>query len=127
MVADDFHSLDDGGFLDDLRQLIKDARGSNPRLALAAVRALEKEVEWLLVRGVRLARNNDYDWGRIGRLLGVSRQAARQRFDRLAPKTGPLPPTRGLTPMELHVRAVAETAQKVRRQREFEDDDPVFW
>jgi len=28
------------------------------------------------------ARDNDYDWGRIGRLLNVSRQAARQRdFD----------------------------------------------
>lgn len=113
--------------MQDLRELINDARCSNPRLALAAVHALEKEVEWLFVRVVRLARSNGYDWGRIGRLLGVSRQAARQRFDRLAPKTGPLPPTRGLTPMERHIRAVAETAQDVRRQRELEDDDPVFW
>lgn len=126
MVADDFQP-DDGGLVQDLRQLISDARGSNPRLALAAVRALEKEVEWLLVRVVRLARSNGYDWGRIGRLLGVSRQAARQRFDRLAPKTGPLPPTRGLTPMQRHARAIAETTEDLRRRREFEGDDPVFW
>ena len=91
------------------------------------MRALEEEVDWLLVRVVRLARDNGYDWGRIGRLLGVSRQAVRQRFDRLAPKTGPLPPTRGFTPMERHIRENAEMTQDLRRQREFEADDPMLW
>jgi len=113
--------------MNDLRQLFSDARGSNPRLALAAVRALEQEVDWLLVRVVRLARDAGYDWGRIGRLLGVSRQATRQRFDRWMPKVGPLPPSRGLTPMERHVRETAETTQDLRRRREFEGDDPMLW
>ena len=113
--------------MEDLRQLFRDARGSSPRLALAAMRALEKEFDWLLVRAVRLARDNGYDWGRIGRLLGVSRQAVRQRFDRLAPKAGPLPPSRGITPMERHIRELAEDTQDLRRQREFEGNDPMLW
>jgi len=45
----------------DLAQLLRDAGGSNPRLALAAVKALEAEHEWLLVRAVRLARAEGYD------------------------------------------------------------------
>ena len=113
--------------MEDLRQLFRDARGSNPRLALGAARALQSELDWLLVRVVRLARDNGYDWGRIGRLLGVSRQAARQRFDRLAPKTSPLPPSRGLTPMERHAREIAEITEDLRRQRELERDDPMLW
>lgn len=113
--------------MEDMRRLFRDARGSNPRLALAAVHALERELDWLLVRVVRLARDNGYDWGRIGRLLGVSRQAARQRFDRLAPHVGPLPPTRGLTPMERSVRENAETTEDLRRQREFESVNPMLW
>jgi len=73
------------------------------------------------------ARDNDYDWGRIGRLLNVSRQAARQRFNRLAPKMGPLPPARGLTPMERHGMEIAESTENLRRQRDFDGDDPMLW
>ena len=46
----------------------------------------------LMVRAERLARAAGYDWGRIGRLLGRSRQSVRQRFEYLAPLVGPLPP-----------------------------------
>ena len=53
-----------------LRFLLHDAGGSNPRLALAAVRALADETEWLLVRAVRLARAEGCNWAQIGRLLG---------------------------------------------------------
>lgn len=113
----------------DLRTLIRDAGGSDPRLALASTRALQEEVEWLLVRAVRLARQDGFDWGRIGRLLGVSRQAARQRFQSLAPKVGgPLPPhLAGRTPWEAHVIRINESSADVRRRAEFEGDDPIFW
>lgn len=112
----------------DLAQLLRDAGGSNPRLALAAVKALEAEHEWLLVRAVRLARAEGYDWGRIGRLLGVTRQAARQRFERLAPLVGPTPPhTRGRTPWEAHAADVTASIDDVRRRREFESGDAAFW
>lgn len=111
-----------------VRQLVVDAGGSNPRLALASVKALEDELDWLLVRAVRLARAEGYDWARIGRLLGVSRQGARKRFESLAPLMGPLPPhTRGRTPWERQATDLAEQAADVRRRAEFESGDPVFW
>ncbi len=69
-----------------------DPRSADPRIALAGVKFMGEEYEWLLVRAVRLARASGYDWGRIGRLLGRSRQSVRERFDRLAPLVGPLPP-----------------------------------
>ena len=112
-----------------LDSLIRRAGGSDPRLALAAVRVLQREVEWLLVRAVRLARQEGYDWGRIGRLLGVSRQAARQRFERLAPTVGgPLPPhLRGRTVIERDAAELAETRADLARRRAFDGDDPVLW
>lgn len=63
------------------------------------------------------------------RLLGVSRQAARQRFQSLAPKVGsPLPPhLAGRTPWEADVIRINESSADVRRRAEFEGDDPIFW
>ena len=112
----------------ELRQMMADAQGKDPRLALSAVRALAEETDWLLVRAVRLARDDGYDWGRISRLLGVSRQAARQRFERLAPLAGPTSPrTRGRTLWERDAIELAEESADLRRRREFESGDAVFW
>lgn len=112
----------------DLGQLLRDAASANPRLALASVKALGDEQEWLLVRAVKLARAAGYDWGRIGRLLGVTRQSARRRFERLAPLVGPTPPhTRGRTPWQSHAAELASSREDVRRRREFESGDAVFW
>lgn len=112
----------------ELAQLLKDASGSNPRLALASVKALQDEQEWLLVRAVRLARAEGYDWGSIGRLLGVTRQSARERFQRLAPLVGPTPPhARGRTPWQAHIADVFESRADSRRRTEFESGDAVFW
>ncbi len=112
----------------DLGRLVRDSGGSNPRLALASLRALEDELDWLLVRAIRLARDDGYDWGRIGRLLGRSRQSARQRYQRLAPRQPPVPPhLRGRTDVERHHLDVAESTADLRRRREFEAGDAVFW
>lgn len=112
----------------DLRQLVSDAGGTNPRLALASVKLLGDELEWLLVRAVRLARAEGYDWASIGRLLGVTRQSARERFDRLAPRVGPIPPhVRGRTTFEQQANEIVERAADRRRRREFEGDDPPAW
>lgn len=112
----------------DIRQVMTDAQGRNPRLALAAVRALAEEADWLLVRAVRMARDDGYDWGSVSRLLGVSCQAARQRFERLAPTVGPTPPhTNGRTLWEWDAIELAETSADLRRRREFESGDAVFW
>lgn len=112
----------------DLGRLVRDAGGSNPRLALASVRALEDELDWLLVRAIRLARDDGYDWGRIGRLLGRSRQSVRERFDRLAPRQPPLPPhLLGRGDVERHRLDQYESTADLRRRREFEAGDAVFW
>jgi len=112
----------------EIRQIVADAQGTDPRLALVAVRELAEETDWLLVRAVRQARSVGYDWGRISRLLGVSRQGARQRFERLAPLAGPMPPrTRGRTLWERDAIELFEGSADLRRRREFESGDAVFW
>jgi hypothetical protein len=70
-------------------RMLDQALGANPRLAMAAARKLRAECEWIEARAVALARREGYDWGRIGRLLGMSRQAARQRFARQVPRIAP--------------------------------------
>ena len=112
---------------EDLVRMIDRALGSNPKEALIAARQLEDEVRWLQQRAVAVARNNGYDWGRIGRLFGLTRQGARKRFP-LAPPAQP--------------PHVVRRNRELRQQREGEivlrrwldgtlarrdDDDPVFW
>ena len=63
-----------------LALMLDNALGPTPRLALAAVARLKLDVAFLEGRAVALARREGYDWGRIGRLLGSSRQAVRQRW-----------------------------------------------
>ena len=115
-----------------LRFLLHDAGGSNPRRALAAVRALADETDWLLVRAVRLARAEGYNWAQIGRLLGVSRQSAKQRFERLDDLVGTVNPftrphQRGRTVWEQQEQDVCATIADLRRRREFDSGDAVFW
>ena len=107
-----------------------DPRSTDPRLALAGVRFMEEECQWLMVRAVRLARAAGYDWSRIGRLLGRSRQSVRERFDRLAPIVGPLPPA--LVRAEIAAREFNENYEMLadvrRRARlEADGDDVVAW
>ena len=115
-----------------LKFLFSDAVGSNPRLALVAVRALADETDWLLVRAVRLARADGYNWAQIGRLLGVSRQAAKERFDRLEGEVGPVTPftpphRRGRSEWQQSEQDFFETIADLRRRREFESGDAMFW
>jgi len=107
-----------------------DPRSTDPRLALAGVKFMEDECQWLMVRAVRLARAAGYDWGRIGRLLGRSRQAVRERFDRLAPLVGPLPPSlvrAGIAAKEFNetYEMLADVHRQVRL--EADGDDVVAW
>ena len=63
-------SLDDDVTVDDPADL---------RAVAAAVRAVA-DAEAQLATAVRSARNNGRSWARIGMALGVTKQAARQRF-----------------------------------------------
>jgi hypothetical protein len=69
-----------GRVRNDLIRLIDEALSDDPRIALAASHALEGEAEWLVKRAVASARVVGYNWGAIGRLLGMTRQGARKRF-----------------------------------------------
>ena len=42
---------------------------------------LRDEIDWLIERAVALARREGFDWGRISRLLGITRQWARERLN----------------------------------------------
>jgi hypothetical protein len=105
-----------------------DARSSDPRLALAGVKFMEDECEWLMVRAVRLARAAGYDWGRIGRLLGRSRRSGAPALRALAPIVGPC---HRRARAQGHRHEFDELYQRfadARRRREFEtDDDIVAW
>lgn len=67
----------------ELHGLIDDLLEGEPRQALAAYRRLvEDQLPWLERKAVLAARQEQYQWAGIGRLLGRSRQAVQQRFDR---------------------------------------------
>ena len=73
----------------ELIRMIDQALGAEPKAALVAVRQLKDEIEWLTERSVSVARREGYDWGRISRLLGISRQWARERFKKAPPRMPP--------------------------------------
>jgi hypothetical protein len=106
--------------------MIDNALGDDPKRALIAARQLRDEVEWLTERSVALARREGWDWGRISRLLGITRQWARERFKTAPPR---LPPH-----VVAHNRYTAERreterliGQLGRPKRRAQDDDPVAW
>jgi hypothetical protein len=78
----------------ELDRLITDALSEEPRSALAASRQLAAQQRWLEQRAVALARRHGMSWGVIGRLLGITRQSARERFAVMHPTTPPPPPRR---------------------------------
>ncbi|MEY2523348.1 MAG: hypothetical protein QOJ66_1913 [Ilumatobacteraceae bacterium] len=69
--------------------MIDRALGEEPKPALIAARQLKAEVDWLTERAVALARREGFDWGRISRLLGITRQWARERFKGSPPRLPP--------------------------------------
>lgn len=121
--------------MEHLRALIRRAGGADPRLALSAVVLLERDLAWLLERAVRLARQEGYDWGRIGRLLGRSRQSVRERFAAKEkagwPALDPLPPhARNIGWAEEETGAFLELMADIRRRRRYDalgDGDAVPW
>lgn len=65
----------------EVRWLIDGALGDDDAMALACLRTLHDEfLPWLTRRSVVRAHRAGRDWAMIGRLLGRSRQAVRQRY-----------------------------------------------
>lgn len=93
----------------DVDRLLDEAlNDTDHRHALAACTALAAEVRWITERAVVKARLGGYDWGQIGRLLGITRQGARQRFPDAPPR---LPPS---------------TVRRLREQRERREGERVL-
>jgi hypothetical protein len=112
----------------ELVDMVDRALGNDPKAALIAARQLKNEVEWMTERSVALARREGYDWGRISRLLGITRQWARERFKAAPPR---LPPH-----VVAHNQYLAEQRQTERllsqldqpKPRQGDDgDDAVPW
>lgn len=73
--------------------LVRQVLGDDPREALICHRILvEIYLPWLLRRAVGRARAEQRTWSGIARLLGRSRQAVQQRFDRAFGVADLLPP-----------------------------------
>ena len=111
----------------ELVAMIDRVLGDDPKAALIAARNLVEETDWLAKRAVAIARVEGYDWGRIGRLLGITRQGARKKFP-LAP---PAPPPH-IVRSNRYLREQREGELMVARFRNGtlvrpQDDDPVFW
>jgi hypothetical protein len=64
----------------DLHTLISQAGGEDPLEALAALAKARAELERLEALQVRRARVRSASWASIALAMGVSRQAAHQRF-----------------------------------------------
>lgn len=66
--------------VDDLKTLIGQAGGEDPLEALAALAKARAELERLEEVQVRRARVRSASWASIALAMGVSRQAAHQRY-----------------------------------------------
>lgn len=112
----------------ELVAMIDQALGDQPKEAPIAARQLQHEIEWLIERCVALGRREGYDWGRIGRLLRVSRQWTRVRFKNAPPR---MPPHQVIR--NRYLREQRETERMIdeyrrgRKHGEDDDDDVVAW
>ena len=110
---------------DELVGMVERALSEVPREALIGSRQLELELDWLFDRAVALARRDGYEWARIGRLIGRSRQAVRQRFATIVPV---IPPSRRRRDLTDRYRAeIRRQTGDVRRRSAAEGDDPAAW
>jgi hypothetical protein len=125
---------------DGLVQMIDRALGDDPRAALIAARQLEEECDWVTKRAVALARREGWNWARIGRLLGMTRQGTRKRF----PLAAPFAPPSSITHDRVtqYSRETERMQNDLRRRRDHPgqpdgpggpggqdgpDDDPIAW
>lgn len=97
-----------------LQRFLDQSLGDDPRQALIAAHQLGEEREWLLQRAVALARREQWSWSRIGRLLGVSRQAARQKFDGVPPRLPPHQRADHRSPLEQQARETERVLRDIR-------------
>jgi len=109
---------------------IEQAFDEDPRLALIALRELlDSDVPWIERTVIRNAREQGYDWGRIGRLLRRSRQAVHKRYKQLDGTYEPIT-LDPLSPDDKLTADINRARAEKRRRIEFEETasgDVVAW
>lgn len=86
----------------------KAARPADPREGLRAVAELRRELDELAVRHVSTALAQGWSWSRIAETLGVSKQAAHQRY---AKRAGAVHRTAETLPISASVRDMVRAAR----------------
>jgi hypothetical protein len=75
-----------------------------------------------------VARREGYDWGRISRLLGISRQWARERFKNAPPRMPPHIVARNrYLEDEREAERLTKRLESMATRRQDGDDDVVAW
>ncbi|MCU1361902.1 MAG: hypothetical protein JWN99_3191 [Ilumatobacteraceae bacterium] len=83
---------------------------------------------WIEQRAVAMARAG-YDWGKIGRLLGISRQSARSRFNGVVPTIPPHKRAASGDFFQEQRDQIVRTTNQMKKDREYQrmGDDVVAW
>ena len=110
---------------------IDQAFDDDPRLALTALRQLiDDDIPWIERTVIRNARSQGYDWARIGRLLGRSRQSVRKRYGEIDGTYEPIQ----FDALDLaaklmadHKRGLAERERRRRFEAWAASNDVVAW
>jgi hypothetical protein len=106
----------------EVRWLVDGALGEDHGRALACQRLLlDVYLPWLQRRSVLGARRAGKDWAKIGRLVGRSRQAVRERFGTATTVRALLPPTMPADGGLRDERDLADMLAEIRRRREIDD------
>lgn len=106
----------------EVRWLVDGVLGDDVATSLACLRILQDDsLPWLERSAVMKARKTGRDWARIARLMGRTRQAARQRFGAVVSIGELLPPQ--LPANDLNVVAAERNVliAQLRRQRDADD------
>jgi IS30 family transposase len=112
----------------ELHQLVDEMLGDDGRRALVAYRRItDDHLPWLERRAVLAARRHGDSWAIIGRLLGRSRQALQQRFDRQFTVDELRPVPRRLSAGEAQEQRVLRILRDRERRDGADDDDVVAW
>ena len=114
----------------EIKRHVEQALGDDPRMAVVAVKLLTTEdLPWLEERAVRFARASGYSWGKLGRLLGRSRQAVYRRHIAIDGTPQPMPrrPMRDGDRIMSHWYRALGDGRRWREFTELEPDDVVPW
>jgi hypothetical protein len=109
---------------DEVVDMVQQALSRDGHNAVSGARRLKDELVWIEREAVRRARADGLSWSEIGRLLGISRQAAYERFSQLKP---PFRPTREVSAADQRHQTFLDLLAGKKPSRHEDEDDPIAW